>query len=69
MMATGGSSLWCVYRLPRRELTVCFCAQDDKGSTLIVVFGVPPFSHEDDPYRAVRSNLDAALLICCLLPF
>lgn len=36
--------------------TTSFMAlQDDKGSTLIVVFGVPPFAHEDDPYRAVRA--------------
>lgn len=26
---------------------------DDKGSTLIVVFGLPPLSHQDDPVRAV----------------
>ena len=26
---------------------------DDKGSTLIVVFGLPPFGHQDDPIRAV----------------
>ena len=25
---------------------------DDKGSTLIVVFGFPPLSHQDDPTRA-----------------
>ena len=24
---------------------------DDKGSTLIGVFGLPPMSHEDDPIR------------------
>lgn len=26
---------------------------DDKGSTLIAVFGLPPLAHEDDSYRAV----------------
>ncbi len=26
---------------------------DDKGSTLIVVFGLPPISHQDDAERAV----------------
>lgn len=26
---------------------------DDKGSTMIVVFGLPPTSHEDDAARAV----------------
>ena len=28
---------------------------DEKGTTLVAVFGVPPFSHEDDPTRAVRA--------------
>jgi len=28
---------------------------DDKGSTLIVVFGLPPMTHQDDPVRAVMS--------------
>ena len=31
---------------------------DDKGSTLICVFGVPPFAHEDDAYRAVKTALE-----------
>lgn len=26
---------------------------DDKGSTLIVVFGLPPISHQDDAVRAI----------------
>lgn len=30
---------------------------DDKGTTLIAVFGVAPFSHEDDPSRAVQVAL------------
>lgn len=29
---------------------------DDKGSTLIVVFGLPPLSHQDDPIRAVLTG-------------
>jgi class 3 adenylate cyclase len=33
---------------------------DDKGSTLIAVFGLPPLSHHDDPTRGVL----AALAIC-----
>eukprot|EP00975_Prorocentrum_lima_P033459 7017268-Prorocentrum_lima.AAC.1 len=33
---------------------------DDKGSTLIACFGLPPVSHEDDSLRAVL----AAILIC-----
>ena len=31
---------------------------DDKGTTLIVVFGVPPFAHEDDAYRGVKCALE-----------
>jgi hypothetical protein len=30
---------------------------DDKGSTLIACFGLPPVSHEDDPIRAVLSAI------------
>jgi class 3 adenylate cyclase/tetratricopeptide (TPR) repeat protein len=30
---------------------------DDKGLSLLAVFGFPPFSHEDDPARAVRTSL------------
>ena len=25
---------------------------DDKGSTMIIVFGLPPMTHQDDPTRA-----------------
>ncbi|KAM3140572.1 hypothetical protein pb186bvf_007384 [Paramecium bursaria] len=28
---------------------------DDKGSTLIVVFGLPPLSHQNDPLRAIMT--------------
>jgi class 3 adenylate cyclase/tetratricopeptide (TPR) repeat protein len=31
---------------------------DDKGTILIVAFGLPPVSHEDDAVRAVRTALD-----------
>jgi len=31
---------------------------DDKGTVLIAAFGVPPFSHEDDAVRGVRTALD-----------
>lgn len=34
-----------------------FCV-DDKGTVLIVVFGVPPFSWEDNPYRAVKTAIE-----------
>jgi class 3 adenylate cyclase/tetratricopeptide (TPR) repeat protein len=30
---------------------------DDKGLTLIAVFGLPPLAHEDDPARATRAGL------------
>ena len=33
-------------------------AVDDKGTVLIVLFGAPPFSHEDNPTRAVAFALD-----------
>lgn len=31
---------------------------DDKGSVLIVGFGLPPKSHNDDPVRALRTAID-----------
>jgi class 3 adenylate cyclase/predicted ATPase len=31
---------------------------DDKGTVLLVLFGAPPLSHEDDPERALRCALD-----------
>lgn len=36
------------------------CLNDDKGSTMIAVFGLPPLSHEDDSTRGVM----CALAIC-----
>src|SRR5438034_1102397 len=36
-----------------KELTM-----DDKGTTLVGAFGVPPFSHEDDPGRAINAALE-----------
>ena len=30
---------------------------DDKGTVLIAVFGVPPFSHEDDALRGTRAAM------------
>ena len=35
-----------------KEITI-----DDKGTTVVAAFGVPPFSHEDDPDRAVQAAL------------
>ena len=31
--------------------------RDDKGSTLIAVWGLPPKTHEDDPLRAVKASI------------
>ena len=31
---------------------------DDKGSTLIAVYGLPPLAHEDDPMRGILGSLD-----------
>ncbi len=31
---------------------------DDKGTVLLILFGAPPYSHEDDPERALRCALD-----------
>eukprot|EP00457_Paulinella_chromatophora_P000243 gb/GEZN01000243.1/.p1 GENE.gb/GEZN01000243.1/~~gb/GEZN01000243.1/.p1 ORF type:complete len:1712 (+),score=350.38 gb/GEZN01000243.1/:228-5363(+) len=36
---------------------------DDKGTVLIVVFGVPPYAHEDDPYRALKTALEIRELL------
>lgn len=30
---------------------------DDKGTVLLILFGAPPYSHQDDPERAVRCAL------------
>ena len=35
-----------------KEITI-----DEKGTTIVVAFGVPPFSHEDDGARAIRAAL------------
>lgn len=31
---------------------------DDKGSTLIVIFGLPPFAHHDDASRAIFAGFN-----------
>ena len=43
----------------RYEGTLARLSVDDKGTALLVLFGAPPFSHEDDAARAVRCALDA----------
>ena len=35
---------------------------DDKGTVLLILFGAPPYSHEDDPERALRCALDLQAL-------
>jgi class 3 adenylate cyclase len=37
---------------------------DDKGLMLIVVFGVPPYAHEDDAYRAIKTSLEIRDALC-----
>ncbi|MBN1485607.1 MAG: tetratricopeptide repeat protein [Chloroflexia bacterium] len=36
---------------------------DDKGTILLALFGAPPFSHGDDPARAVRCALDLQAML------
>lgn len=36
---------------------------DDKGSTFICVFGVPPFTHEHDAYRAVKTAMQLHVVL------
>lgn len=40
------------------EGTINKIAVDDKGTMMIVLFGAPPFAHEDDPERALRCALE-----------
>jgi len=42
----------------RFEGTLNKVAVDDKGTVLLILFGAPPFSHEDDITRAVACALD-----------
>jgi class 3 adenylate cyclase len=35
------------------------CVADDKGTTFIAAFGIPPHAHADDPARAVHAALEA----------
>lgn len=41
----------------RYEGSVNKLVMDDKGSTLICIWGLPPFAHHDDPTRAVLTAL------------
>jgi class 3 adenylate cyclase/tetratricopeptide (TPR) repeat protein len=42
----------------RYEGIIARVAVDDKGTTLLILFGAPPFAHEDDAPRAVRCALE-----------
>ncbi|MHB8620426.1 MAG: AAA family ATPase, partial [Chloroflexota bacterium] len=42
----------------RYEGSINKVSVDDKGASLVVVYGLPPLSHEDDPARAVAAALD-----------
>jgi class 3 adenylate cyclase/tetratricopeptide (TPR) repeat protein len=44
--------------LQRYEGSLKQVVVDDKGLTLIAVFGLPPLAHEDDPARATRAALE-----------
>lgn len=44
----------CIYRF---EGSLNKLSVDDKGVSLVAVYGLPPLSHEDDPDRGVRAAL------------
>lgn len=46
----------------RYEGTLRQLAVDDKGTVVLVLFGAPPYAHEDDPLRAVRCAMDLQAL-------
>ena len=42
----------------KQEGMICQFLQDDKGIILFAAFGVPPNSHADDAFRAVKTAID-----------
>mmetsp|Transcript_49122 Transcript_49122/g.106831 ORF Transcript_49122/g.106831 Transcript_49122/m.106831 type:complete len:1016 (-) Transcript_49122:54-3101(-) len=40
------------------EGSLCRCIVDDKGMLFLLVFGLPPLVHSDDPLRSVLAGLD-----------
>src|SRR3990167_2092126 len=42
----------------KQEGMICQFLQDDKGIILFAAFGVPPNSHADDAFRAVKTSID-----------
>ena len=51
----------CVYSM---EGSLNKLVMDDKGSTLICIWGLPPFAHEDDAARAVLCALQLRKNLC-----
>jgi hypothetical protein len=48
----------------RLEGTVHHLLMDDKGVTIALAFGMPPFAHEEDPLRAVEAALAVRRAFC-----
>ncbi len=46
----------------RYEGSINKLAVDDKGTIAIVLFGAPPYAHENDPERALRCALDLQVI-------
>ncbi len=49
--------------IARHDGCVLRIGVDDKGTTLLAAFGVPPFTHPDDPARALRAALEMHALL------
>eukprot|EP00854_Cymbomonas_tetramitiformis_P010650 gene10650-12597_t len=57
--ASGQALMLCIQRIVFRwEGSVNKMLVDDKGLLVIIVLGLPPLPHANDPYRAVRVALD-----------
>ncbi|MFQ5966699.1 MAG: AAA family ATPase [Acidimicrobiia bacterium] len=59
--ATARDTLQDVVRTAQTSLdtyegTLTRILDDDKGVTIMAAFGLPPFAHEEDPYRAVQAS-------------
>jgi len=44
--------------IERFEGMIRQCCIDDKGVTFVAAFSIPPYVHEDDPFRAVTASLE-----------
>lgn len=61
--AIARDTLQDVVRTAQRSLdlyegTLAQILVDDKGVTIMAAFGLPPYAHEEDPYRAVQASED-----------